>query len=189
VDDATRDDDVPTGEAGTAPRKRGGAWRWWVLGIVCAIALGIFMWAVGGQWNLAAPTPTGQAASPAEAVQKFMAAVDNHDEELARTYTTDRYAPQIDNWISRAGDLRFYEARAARPAPDGTGAMILGVSYGAATRFLDGDYPLGLNLALVVWPQPLKRDFTVVQGPSGEWLVDGATEAQQDEDRWGPLTR
>jgi hypothetical protein len=155
-----------------APRKSR-AWRWWLLGLVCAIGLGIFMWAVGGRWNVNAPRPSGPAATPQEAVQKFMAAVDNHDAGLAGSYAEADYVEKgrVDEWIDRAGYLRFVDVAVVS---DTNGETIMRTRYDLATRFLDDDDPVGLNLAAVVWPERLTILFGARKATDGHgWLVSG----------------
>jgi hypothetical protein len=157
--------------SGTRGFFRSGALRWWVLGIVCATGLGIFMWAVGGRWNLNAPQPSGPAATPQEAVQKFMAAVDNHDRTLAESYCTPGFVArgQVKKWISDAGYLRFDSAAVVSGAG---GETIMRVRYDLATRFLDGDDPIGLNLVALVWTQRLTTLFGAQRSDDGSgWLV------------------
>ena len=89
------------------------------------------MWAVDGRWNLNAPQPDGPAATPAEAVEKFLAAVDNHDEELADATASDRLAPQIDDWIDRAGYVRLSKCVGCRRRcrTNGSGSIDVDVTY------------------------------------------------------------
>ena len=155
------------------PRKSH-AWRWWLFGFVCAIGLGIFMWAVGGHWNLNAPRLNGPAATPQQAVQKFMAAVDNHDKGLAGSYCTPEFVDsgQVDEWISRTGYLRFVAAEVVSENGDET---IMRVRYELVTRFLDDQDPQGLNLAFAVFPQKLTTFFGAVRSEDGTgWLVSAS---------------
>ena len=160
--------------AGEEPVRKSRAWRWWLFGVVCAIGLGIFMWAVGGCWNLNAPRPSGPAATPQEAVQKFMAAVDNHDERLAASYCTPEFVDsgQVDEWISRTGYLRFVDAEVVSENGNET---IMRVRYELVTRFLDDQDPQGLNLAFAVFPQKLTTLFGAVLSEDGTgWLVSAS---------------
>ena len=156
------------------PARKSRAWRWWLFGVVCAIGLGIFMWAVGGCWNLNAPRPSGPATTPQEAVQKFMAAVDNHDEGLAGSYCTPEFVDsgQVDEWISRTGYLRFVDAEVVSENGNET---IMRVRYALVTRFLDDQEPQGLNLAFAVFPQKLTTFFGAVRSEDGTgWLVSAS---------------
>jgi len=157
--------------AGDVARKRR-VWPWWSLGIACAVGLGIFMWAVGGQFNLNGPRPSGPAATPQQAVEKFMAAVEAHDKGLAESYCTPAFAPQVQHWLDRAGYLKYGSAEVLR---GNRNQIALRVSFGSVTRFMDGRDPRGLNLGFLVFPQPLKRTFfVVVYDPAGSgWLVSG----------------
>ena len=160
--------------AGEEPVRKSRAWRWWLFGVVCAIGLGIFMWAVGGCWNLNAPRPSGPATTPQEAVQKFMAAVDNHDEELAGSYCTLEFVDsgQVDEWIGRAGYLRFVDSEVVS---DNGAEKTLRVRYDLATRFLDDEDPQGLNLAFAVFPQRLTTLFRVVFSEFGAGYLVSAS--------------
>lgn len=152
---------------------RGGAWRWWLIGLIGAVGLGTFMWAVDGRWNTNAPQPDGPAATPAEAVEKFLAAVDNHDEGQARRYASERLAPQIDDWIDRAGYVRLLKASDAGGEPATSGSTTLDVTYEGVTGFLNDDAPLGLNLALLVWTEEVSYPFVVTRAADGSgWVVD-----------------
>jgi hypothetical protein len=171
-------DETLKDESGAA--HKGGAWRWWLVGLAGAVALGTFMWAVDGRFNTNAPKPSGPAATPAEAVLKFLEAVDNHDAPLARSYASPNLAPHVDDWIDRAGYVRLVKAdetalaRTARAAPT-PGAKTLDVTYEAVTPFLDDDDPLGLNLALLVWTEQVSHPWVVVPGAGGAgWVVDDA---------------
>lgn len=168
---ARPDDDKTTAPAAEDAPRKSRAWRWWLLGVVCAVGLGIFMWAVGGCWNVAAPRPSGPAATPQEAVQKFMAAVDRHDKKLAESYCSSDFAErgQVDEWIGRAGYLRFVDA--AVVSEIGT-RRVMRVRYDLVTHFLDDQDPKGLNLAFVVFPERLTTFFYAESSASGAgWLV------------------
>lgn len=173
-------DSAPAGEdaatepsAAGAPRKSR-AWRWWLFGLVCAIGLGIFMWAVGGCWNVAAPQPDGPATAQM-AVEGLVAAVDRHDVDRAKAECAPDLMPEVQAWIDETGYLRWtgVEVRAEEaPSADSSGRVIVRAKLGYVTRFLDDADPYGLNLALLVFPEPVEREFTVVRATGDEhWRV------------------
>jgi len=169
---AARPTDESDGSAAAPPAAGHRVWPWVALGVACAVGLGIFMWAVGGQFNLNGPPPSGKAATPQQAVEKFMTAIEAHDKGSAESYCTPAFAPQVQHWLDRAGFLK-YDSAEVLGGHDGD-QTVLRVSFGSVTRFMDGKDPRGLNLGFLVFPQPLKRTFVVVPDPSGSgWLVAG----------------
>ena len=153
---------------------------------------------VGGGRPLEPAAPTaraGTAATPAEAVPE----VHGGGRPARRRAGPDATRPNATRPRSTTGSsapayLRFYVSSRPSRARRGTGARSSAATYGAVDPLSRRpDDPLGSTSPLVVWPQPLKRDFTVVQGPGGRagWSME-ATEAQQAEDRWAaaqPLWR
>lgn len=177
----------PSGAGPEAPRRKSRAWRWWLVGLAGAIGLGVFMWAVDGRINKPAPRPQGLAATPAEAVDKFLAAVDRHDADLARAYAGETLDSYVEEWIDRAGYVRLVDAGEASSPPaeaptpaaspgatETTGAVTLDVTYEAVTGFLDDDDPLGLNLVILVWTEQVEQPFVVIPAAGGGWVVADA---------------
>lgn len=197
TDDRSPADDLPDTGGSDPTRHEAGfvahlrrTWRSWLFGLVCAIGLGIFMWAVDGRVNVQAPEPQGIATTPVEAVEKFLAAVDRHDADAARSYAGDEFDPHVEDWIDRAGYVRLLAADEATTGVDATdatepdvgvgvsdtamapGSVTLDVTYEAATGFLDDDDPLGLNLAVLVWTEEAEHPFVVTPAGDGWVVVD-----------------